>query len=47
MDGGNLEECIELGELEQRAKVVVQVGKPKLPALLANLLGQRDQHAKP
>src|SRR6185369_8367719 len=44
---GNLEERVELRELEQGLEVVVQVREPELPALLADLLGERDQHAQP
>src|SRR5690242_21934940 len=35
---GDLEEGIQLGELEQRLEVVVQVCETKLSALLSNLL---------
>src|SRR5215216_1198142 len=36
---GDLEQRIELGQLEERLEVVVQIREPKLPALLADLLG--------
>src|SRR5665647_1615728 len=44
---GYLEEGVELRQLEEGSKIVVQVGEPELPALFANLLGERDQHAEP
>src|SRR5688500_5639194 len=44
---GDLEEGVELGQLEQGFQVVVEVREPQLTALLANLLGQRDQDAEP
>src|SRR6185312_12708151 len=43
---GNLEQRIELRELEQRLQVVVQVGEPKLSALLANLFRERNEDAE-
>jgi len=36
----DLEERIELGELEQRLEIVVQVGEAELATLLADLLGE-------
>src|SRR5687768_18581350 len=44
---GDLEEGVQLGELEQRLQVVVEVGQPQLPALLADLLGERHEDAEP
>src|SRR5262249_10141665 len=43
---GNLEQGIELRELEQRFEIVVQVRQAELPALLTDLLRQRNEHAK-
>src|SRR5215212_204645 len=43
----DVEEGVELGELEERAQVLVQVGQAQLAALLADLLGEADQHAQP
>src|SRR6185312_943558 len=44
---GDLEERVELGELEQRLEVVVEIREPELPALLADFLGQGHEHAQP
>jgi len=41
------EEGVKLGQLEQRLKILVQAGEAQVPALLANLLGQRHEHAQP
>src|SRR4051812_10818064 len=43
---GDLKQRVELGKLEERLEIVVQVGQPKLATLLADLLGQRDEHAE-
>ena len=43
----DLEQRVELGELEQGFQVVVEIRQPQLPALLANLLGERHEHAQP
>src|SRR2546425_5621780 len=43
----NGEQRIELRELEQRLEVGVEAGQAQLPALLADLFGERDQHAEP
>src|SRR5688500_12908614 len=43
----DLEECVELRELEQGLEVVVEVREPQFAALLANLLRERHEDAKP
>src|SRR5687767_10517246 len=42
-----MEERVELGQLEQGAQVLIQVGQTQLAPLLANLLRQADQDAEP
>src|SRR3989442_2855233 len=41
------EQRVELGELEQRLEVGIEAGKPQLPALFADFLGERDENAQP
>src|SRR6266545_217216 len=41
------EQRVELGELEQRLEIGIEAGEPQLPALFADFLGERDQHAEP
>src|SRR5690606_33765577 len=43
---GNVKQRVQLGQLEERAQVLVQVREPQLAALLANLLRQADQYAQ-
>src|SRR5439155_725591 len=43
----NGEERVQLGELEQRLEILVEAGEPEVPALLADLLRQRNQDAEP
>src|SRR5688572_2824137 len=43
----DLEERIELGELEERPQILVQVRQAQLAPLLADLLGEAHQHAQP
>src|SRR5712692_804025 len=38
---------VELGELEEGLEVLVEAGEAQVPPLLADLLGQRDEHAQP
>src|SRR5690348_2114264 len=42
----DLEERIELGELEERLQVVVQIGESQLTALLPDLLREGHEHAE-
>ena len=41
-----MKESVELGELEQRLQIVVEVRKAKLSSLLADFLGERNQYAE-
>src|SRR4051812_20107169 len=43
---GDLKECVELGELEQRLQIVIEVRETQLSALLADLLGKRYENTK-
>src|SRR5690242_3964408 len=43
---GDGEERVELGELEERLQILVQPRQAQVPALLADLLGERHQHAE-
>src|SRR4030095_4143752 len=42
----DLEQGVELGQLEERLEVIIEVGQTELPALFANLLRQRDENAQ-
>src|SRR5690606_16835351 len=42
----DVEQRVQLGQLEQRPQVVVEAGQAQLAALLADLLGQADEHAE-
>src|SRR5262245_59302195 len=42
----DVEEGVELGELEKGPEVLVEILEEKLSAVLANLLGQRDEDAE-
>src|SRR5690554_3256015 len=44
---GDVKKRVELGQLEQRLQVVVQVRQTQLAIDLADPLGERDQHAEP
>src|SRR5687768_9800746 len=44
---GDLEQRVELRELEQGLEVVVEIREAELPALLADLLGERHEDAEP
>src|SRR5688572_6469206 len=43
---GDLEQRVELGQLEERLEIVIEIREAKLPALLANLLGERDENTE-
>ena len=42
----DLEQRVELGELEQRLQVVVEIREAQFPALLTDLLRERDEHTE-
>src|SRR5215470_6423819 len=44
---GDGEQGIELGQLEERPKILVEAGESKLSTKLADPLGERDQRSEP